>query len=52
MQLDLTQNSFNSAMHGPNNSGLSIFAGSEITSNEVYESFQFQQNSMLSFYPR
>jgi len=51
--LDQSLNSFNSAVHGPNNMVGSVFGGaSELTSNEVYESFQFSQNSMLSFYPR
>ncbi len=53
MGLDQSLNSFNSAVHGPNNMVNSVFGGvSELTSNEIYESFQFSQNSMLSFYPR
>ena len=31
-------NSFNSAVHGPNNLG-SVFGASELTLNEVYEGF-------------
>ena len=48
---DPQNNSFISAVHGPNALAGSIM-GSELTQNEIYESFQFQQNSMLSFYPR
>jgi|Transcript_6517 hypothetical protein len=47
---DHTNNSFNSALHGPNTQQ-SVFA-SDQTQSEVYESFHFQANSMLSFYPR
>ena len=43
-------NSFNSALHGPNTQP-SVFA-SDLTQSEIYESFHFQPNSMLSFYPR
>jgi hypothetical protein len=42
MGLDQSLNSFNSAVHGPNNMVNSVFGGvSELTSNEIYESFQF-----------
>lgn len=52
--LDQTNNSFVSAVHGPNHVNASEFGGvvSEVTSSEVYESFSFNQNSMMAFYPR
>ena len=51
MGVDQQNNSFISAVHGPNAVGVSMI-GSDLTQNEIYESFQFQQNSMMSFYPR
>lgn len=48
-----SNHSFVSGIHGPNQTGGSHFGGmSEVTSSEVYESFSFQSNSMMSFYPR
>lgn len=55
MPHDQSNTSFNSAVHGPNNAqAQSVFGGasSDITHSEVYESFTFNQNSMLQFYPR
>ena len=49
MMGDQSNNSFNSALHGPNTQP-SIFT--EGTQSEIYEGFHFQANSMLSFYPR
>lgn len=53
MPHDNSNHSFVSGIHGPNHTGGSHFGGmSDMTSSEVYESFSFTSNSMLSFYPR
>ena len=55
MPHDNSNNSFISAVHGPNQTTGSVLGGcasSEITTTEVYESFTFGQNSLMAFYPR
>ena len=50
---DQSNNSFVSALHGPNVANGSVFGGaSEITCSEVYEGFTHQPNALSSFYPR
>ena len=48
---DQSNNSFVSALHGPNHADILNGAPSEVPSSEVYESFSFIPNSMMSFYP-
>ena len=55
MPHDNSNNSFISALHGPNQVTGSVLGGSapsEITTTEVYETFAFGQNSLMAFYPR